>query len=531
MLILDTRRLDCGDGDTSSRGERKYVKVSPTAGSVRLARLRRRTVWCRRGRGCANGRVGVVAPSKGVRLVKIRIWSLTALAAAVGLLAGATAVAGSKALLIGVGKYDLPNNDLPGIDLDIENMKHVSKIMGFAPGDIKVLFDEQATYAGVKTALATWLRDGVGPDDRVLIYFSGHGTRVHDPRPSSPSGIDDALVMHDVKTAKVNGHGTLINVLLGYEFGEALAAIPSKHILVLVDACHSGTATRTLALGNRRLGEGSGAVKFLNYPGAPTGKTRGIRAHAGTENYAAVSAARDDEYAIATEHGGLFTLAVLDSIDEASRSSKHPTVADLRSSTTAYIEKHTDEQSRHHPVADGNKALIDSEINLVPLRNGNGPTWAALDALAKKGEPFTIKAGASELRIGDEITLTAVVPRAGFLNVVAIDSQDRATVLYPNQFSPTSDVAAGSFQFPSANMGFVLRATEPAGPTLVVAFLSDKKVNLLEMGIEGRDTAGKMEQTFTEVSALATRAISVEARHQGFASGSVTINVKPAAKN
>jgi hypothetical protein len=344
---------------------------------------------------------------------------------------------------------------------------------------------------------------------------------------------DDALVMHDVHTARINGKASLANVLLGYEFGEALAQIPSKHILVLVDACHSGTATRTLSLGNRRLGEGSGAVKFFNYPGAPTGQlqTRGLKTHGGSENYAAVSAARDDEYAIATEHGGLFTLAVLDSVDEASRNGKRPTVAELRTSTTAYIEKHTDEQSRHHPVADGNKALIDSPLPLVPLRNGNGPTWAALEALAAKGQPMVVKAGASELRIGDEIVLSAVVPRAGFLNVVAIDSQDRATVLFPNQFTPSNEVAAGSFQFPTPSMGFTLRATDPAGPTLVVAFLTDKKVNLLDLGVEGRDAAGKMESTFTEVNAMATRAISVEARRVGFGAGTVTINVKPAAGN
>jgi len=462
--------------------------------------------------------------------VKTRSWPFVAALAALGLVIAAPAAGGSKALLIGVGKYELPNNDLPGIDLDIENMKHVSKIMGFQPNEVKVLFDEQATYAGVKAALATWLRDGVGPDDRVLIYFSGHGTRVPDPRPNSANGVDDALVLHDVKTARVNGKATLQNVLLGYEFGEALAAIPSKHILVLVDACHSGTATRTLALGNRRLGEGSGAIKFFNYPGAPaaSGATRALKARGGTENYAAVSAARDDEYAIATEHGGLFTLAVLDSIDEASRGAQRPTVADLRASTAAYIEKHTDEQSRHHPVADGNKALIDGQLNLVPLKNGNGPTWAALEALASKGTPLVVKAGASELKIGDEILLTATIPRAGFLNVVAIDSQDRATVLFPNQFSPSNDVVASTFQFPTPSMGFVLRATEPAGPTLVVAFLTDKKVNLLDLGVEGRDAAGKMESTFTEVNALATRAISVEARHTGgFASGTVTINVKP----
>jgi hypothetical protein len=38
-----------------------------------------------------------------------------------------------------------------------------------------------------------------------------------------------------------------------------------------------------------------------------------------------------------------------------------------------------------------------------------------------------------------------------------------------------------------------------------------------------------MQQTFTEVTARATRAISVEARHPGFAAGSLTITVKPKA--
>lgn len=462
-----------------------------------------------------------------------KLWTSVGAVILLALGSASTALAGSKVLLIGVGKYTLPNNDLPGIDLDIENMKHVAKIMGFAPGDIKVLFDDAATYTGVKSALTGWLHDGVGPNDRVLVYFSGHGTRVPDPRPDKAGQLDDALVLHDVHVSKLNGKPTLANVLLGYEFGASLATIPSKHILVLVDACHSGTATRTLSLGNRTIGNGTGTVKFFNWPGAPSGAgagaTRALKVvSTGGENYAAISAARDDEYAIATEHGGLFTLGILDGIDAASRDARQPTVADLRSTTAAYIEKHTDEQSRHHPVADGNKAMIEGQLALIPLRNGNGPTWAALDALAKQGEMLTVKAGASELKIGDEIQLTATVPRPGYLNVVAIDSQDRATVLYPNQYAPSNDVAAGPFQFPTPSMPFVLRATDPAGPTLVVAFLSDKKINLLDLGIEGRDAAGKMQSAFTEVTAQATRAISVEARHQGFAAGAVTINVKAA---
>lgn len=460
--------------------------------------------------------------------MKHRALTMLTAIAALTLLAASPVLAGSKALLIGVGTYQLPNNDLPGIDLDVENMKHVAQIMGFKAADTKVLFNDDATYAGVKQALTVWLRDGVGPNDRILIYFSGHGTRVPDPRPDKSGASDDALVLHDVRRATVNGHPSLGNVLMGYEFGAALAALPSQHVLVLVDACHSGTATRTLALGNQRLGETSGAIKFFNYPGAPTGVTRALRTDSGTENYAALSAARDDEFAIATQHGGLFTLAVLDGIDQASRDAKNLTVEQLQSSTSLYIEQHTSEQSRHHPMTDGNQRLIKGQLELIPLRNGNGPTWSALESLSKQGEPLTVSARAPEVAVGDQIVLTVDVPRPGFLNVVTVDSQDRTTVLYPNQFSPSNEVAAGKFQFPTASMTFDLLASEPVGPTLVLAFLSDKKINLLDLGVEGRDAAGKMQQTFTEVTALATRAITVEARHhQGFAAGSLAMTVKP----
>ena len=453
-------------------------------------------------------------------------------ALAVGLFA-ATAllnVAGSgaapRALLIGVA--DVPHNPLPGIDLDLDNMKKVAEILGFHPGDIKVLMNQQATYANVRQALGTWVKDGVQPQDHVLIYFSGHGTLVPDPAPGNVGGVDDALVLHDVERATVKGRATLRNVLIGHEFGTALASIPSRNVLVLVDACHSGTATRNILLGNQRLGVGSGVQKFFSYEGMPAGHTRALKMHAGDENYAALSAARDDEFAVGTEQGGLFTLGVVEAIEAASRDGKHPTVADLRTAATAFIATHTDEQSRHHPMTDGNEQLIRGELALIPLRDGQGPTWQSLVALAARAQPLTLGTG-HEVRLGQEITLEVAVPRPGYLNVVTVDSQDRATVLYPNKFATANEVKPGAFKFPTAEMNFVVRAAEPVGPSLVVAFLTDKRVNLLELGIEGRDAAGRMEQTFTEVSARATRSLIVEARQSGFAAGTTTVTVKRAA--
>jgi metacaspase-1 len=466
------------------------------------------------------------------------VWrrSCATVAAAVLAAAGAPLLcvplaAAPRALLIGVG--DVPNYELPAIDLDIDNMKKVAAILGFAPADIKVLFDKEATYANVKQALAVWVHDGVGANDRVLIYFSGHGTRLPDLKPGSDTKQDDALVLHDVAHANVQGHATLKNVLMGRELGEALAAIPSQDVLVLVDACHSGAATRDISLGNLRLGVASGVRKFYSYPGMPNEPPRGTRALKAplSDNYAALSAARDEESAIGTEQGGMFTLAVSGEIVNASRTGQHVTVADLRDAADAYIAAHTDQESRFHPVAEGNERLIKGAIGVVPLRNGQGPTWQALVAVAAKGEPMKLSGGAANMRVGQEIVLDVALPRAGYLNVVAVDSEDRATVLYPNRYNPTNAVQAGRFQFPTADMNFVLRAAEPLGPSLVVAFLSEKPVNLLDLGIEGRDAAGKMQQAFTEVSARATRAISVEARDSRIAAGQLTVNVERAAQH
>ena len=451
----------------------------------------------------------------------------TGLAAA---LAASSVHAESRALLIGVG--DVRGHPLPAIDLDIDNMRKVAVIMGFKPDDVKVLFNEQATAANVKQALATWAKDGVGPDDRVMIYFSGHGTRVPDEQ--SAHGQDDALVMHDADVVTVNGKASVRGVLLGRELGAALRAIPSRNVLVLVDACHSGTSTRDIDLGNLSLGVGRGKSKFFDYPGmpaaAPVRATRdiGTPKGTGTENYASVSAAQDDETATGTDHGGLFTLGVVETIQGASRDGKSPTVEEVRTAAAAYIAAHEKEPS--HPVADGNQRLIRGALDLLPLKGGQGPTWQSLVAVAAKGQPLTISSGAGrQIKVGEQIVLEVKVPRAGYLNVVTVDSQDRATVLYPNKYNTANEVKAGSFRFPTADMNFVVRAAEPLGPSLVVAFLTDKKVNLLDMGIEGRNAAGKWDSVFTEVSARGTRALVIEARENQVAAGTLVVRVDPAA--
>ena len=114
-----------------------------------------------------------------------------------------------RALLVGVGAYRyFPQVHLDGIDLDIEMMKKVAALMGIEPHNIRVLLDDTATLAAVETALHGWVREDVRADDRVLIYFSSHGTQIPDESGDEKDGA--VLFVPDVfPTLEEDAHGLI----------------------------------------------------------------------------------------------------------------------------------------------------------------------------------------------------------------------------------------------------------------------------------------------------------------------------------
>jgi hypothetical protein len=123
------------------------------------------------------------------------------------------------------------------------------------------------------------------------------------------------------------------------------------------------------------------------------------------------------------------------------------------------------------------------------------------------------------------VTFTVEVPVDGFLNIVTVDAADQTTVLFPNSYHPGNQVKAGKLSIPRVDMPFKLPAQEPTGPSLVVAFLSQTPVNMLELGIEGRDSSGKMQTVFTALTPFATRAIGVASRASDFRAGMTIVDV------
>jgi hypothetical protein len=266
-----------------------------------------------------------------------------------------------RALLVGVGDYNLPGAELPGIDTDIRLMTEASRWMGFSDDQVLVLESEQATQSRVEWALQRWLVDGVDADDPVLIYFSGHGVRVWDESGDEADDLhDEALLLFDAHPVELKGRPSLDGLLLDDRFGDYLKQIPSRQVLVLVDACHSGSVNKDLgdALGRK--------TKFYAYPGMPSG-TGSLRISNGEDkgaNYLVISAAGDDEQALPSEQGSYFTLGIYQRLKHARAGQQSIDARELMQAAQAYISDQVVPAYRYHPHLSGNPALARRPIVL-----------------------------------------------------------------------------------------------------------------------------------------------------------------------
>ena len=144
----------------------------------------------------------------------------------------------NKALIVGVNKYKLPGSDLQGCVNDATNVRDVLlKYFNFTVKDIRVLVDGRATKKAILDRLK-WLVKDAKSGDRLLFHFSGHGSQIRDRDGDElKDSLDEIICPHDM-----DWDGTYI---VDDDLKAVFAKLPAGvHLEVLLDSCHSGTATR-----------------------------------------------------------------------------------------------------------------------------------------------------------------------------------------------------------------------------------------------------------------------------------------------
>src|SRR5262245_40319604 len=149
-----------------------------------------------------------------------------------------------RALLIGINNYRAVPK-LQGSLNDIVTMKQVLITRwGFREENIRFLTDEQATRDGILAALTQFVSE-TGPQDLVYIHYSGHGSQVADLNGDEPDDkLDETLVPQDGRTGSVPD-------ITDDELDVIFSKLPTKNAFIVLDSCHSGTATRSLEIRTR----------------------------------------------------------------------------------------------------------------------------------------------------------------------------------------------------------------------------------------------------------------------------------------
>lgn len=155
------------------------------------------------------------------------------------------------ALLIGIGRYpdDSGWNLIHG-DNDVKIIKGLLYEQGFKAENIATLTNENATKSEILIQLNI-LRERVHLGDVVYIHFSGHGQQVTDLNGDERDGYDESWIPYDAKKKYVVGVYEGENHIIDDEINAFLNGLRSKigargKIVVVADACHSGSGSRGL---------------------------------------------------------------------------------------------------------------------------------------------------------------------------------------------------------------------------------------------------------------------------------------------
>jgi Caspase domain len=297
-------------------------------------------------------------------------------------------------VVIGINKYE----SQPKLSCAVQDAEGIEKILveRFGFQLLYKLIDREATKDNIETLVKNKLRRELEENDALILFFAGHGAASKDV----VGGVESWSGHLAPVGAKDNDLASMIDMK---HFLDDIDKLPAKHILVILDACHSG-----MALGRATNSSKSPLPGYRGESTAETQYTRqkrkpitSIHPDAGKLSRQVITSARADQKAL--DQGGprsghsVFTGTLIDTLEKDKvdvSTYGYFTVSGIALYLNRYVSKFSSQQVPDHGPfgrhARGQLLLLSNEareeLRAFPQSNNTREQMPA----AKSPAPLTI---------------------------------------------------------------------------------------------------------------------------------------------
>lgn len=405
-----------------------------------------------------------------------------------------------QVLIIGIDDYKFIDPKLEGSVNDAKNIeKLVVDTLHFKKTQITSLLNSKATKDNIINTIKTMLIQKTKAGDRVLFYYSGHGDQIKDESGDEKDNYDETLVAVD---ASLSGE-MIKNMVTDDEIKKLFDQITDRHVMIIVDSCHSGTITKGIKKIKKGLFKTPYRIRPMSKGISAITKSKEYQQHRKEESFIPSATNRIVWTAVGAAQlafvdqkvsppQGLFTHWFIDGVVNKNADKNKDSIVS-NAELLNYTRKKSNEYCEYIPncrngfgVTPSFEAPLDklsapfiSSLKQISYSKTIGITSNSLPEKDTKSIRISLETEVEnkDISIGDKLFIAIKSTKPGFLLLLDQNSKGELRQIFPNKFQQNNVISAGKNIFiPNSNnnVSYVIKATELGKSELIAVITHDK---------------------------------------------------------